>query len=310
MEQTESMTMPWGKHKGRPVSSVDTNYLRWLLRECINAAPALRAAVQAELDRRAESRRQSPVAAAPAPALGVNAGSAPGSPSASTVDHAAVLRLLSDLVGAGHHVVARGEGAVHVYALAHSGALTAGLRSRLTQYHAHLDTLARWVRWESPGRPRITPATLLLTRLRSAGVAVVAHQGGDVGVAPGSETDPLAALTPTGRRELWVRLALNLPDADGAFPADTVQPHPGVLAGLHGYCVRRAERADRRAAGDQSRRWLGIAAAVQAVRNGQVGAGAGTKPELVDLASYCRRQAATLARRDRIGASSKWVRWA
>ena len=141
MQQTEPVTMPFGKHKGRLVTAVNTPYLSWLLRECHNASPALRAAVQTELARRAAARRP-PATLTPTPSANDATASRPtvppaptGSANASsanlngTVDHTAVLRLLSDLLDAGLRVVARGEGAVHLY----GGALTPDLRDRLAQ---------------------------------------------------------------------------------------------------------------------------------------------------------------------------------
>src|SRR5262245_6467037 len=45
--------MPFGKHRGKPLKAVATDYLNWMLEEC-RLLPALRVAVRAELRRRAE----------------------------------------------------------------------------------------------------------------------------------------------------------------------------------------------------------------------------------------------------------------
>jgi hypothetical protein len=45
--------MPFGKHKGEPFSSIPSDYLWWLLRECDLKYP-LRVAVEAELNWRGE----------------------------------------------------------------------------------------------------------------------------------------------------------------------------------------------------------------------------------------------------------------
>jgi hypothetical protein len=55
MDSTRSvhaLTLPFGKHKGRPLGDVPGDYLRWMLREC-KLSSGLRAAVGAELATRA-----------------------------------------------------------------------------------------------------------------------------------------------------------------------------------------------------------------------------------------------------------------
>jgi hypothetical protein len=46
------ITMPFGKHKGRPLCDIPTAYLAWVIRECESADWWLREAVEHELDRR------------------------------------------------------------------------------------------------------------------------------------------------------------------------------------------------------------------------------------------------------------------
>src|SRR4051812_32120423 len=102
--------MPFGRHRGCPLSSVDSSYLSGVARGCRNAAPDLLAAVQAELDcRRAHAHRPASPVSMPRTTAAVP-GEAP-----LAVDHPAVLRLLADLIAAGVRVVCRGEGAIHCY---------------------------------------------------------------------------------------------------------------------------------------------------------------------------------------------------
>jgi hypothetical protein len=44
--------MPFGKHKGRPVSEVTADYLEWCLHEFAGLRPWLRAIIEEELERR------------------------------------------------------------------------------------------------------------------------------------------------------------------------------------------------------------------------------------------------------------------
>jgi hypothetical protein len=44
--------MPFGKYRDRPMSEIPLDYLGWVLHECRGLRPWLRAAVQAEFDRR------------------------------------------------------------------------------------------------------------------------------------------------------------------------------------------------------------------------------------------------------------------
>ncbi len=59
------MEMPFGRHKGRPISSIPTNYLVWLVENVVFDSEALRAAVEAELSERYRSRRKTPPTAPP-----------------------------------------------------------------------------------------------------------------------------------------------------------------------------------------------------------------------------------------------------
>lgn len=49
--------MPFGRHKGRPLSEIPSEYLSWLLREC-DLRPWLHDAVEAELQDRVSGFRQ------------------------------------------------------------------------------------------------------------------------------------------------------------------------------------------------------------------------------------------------------------
>ena len=53
----DNVVMPFGKYKDESVSAIPISYLFWLLRECSNLAPWLRAAVAGEVDRRATISR-------------------------------------------------------------------------------------------------------------------------------------------------------------------------------------------------------------------------------------------------------------
>lgn len=44
--------MPFGRHRGRLLPDIPTNYLQWVLRECTEIDPTLRRAIQAELESR------------------------------------------------------------------------------------------------------------------------------------------------------------------------------------------------------------------------------------------------------------------
>jgi hypothetical protein len=51
---SSEITMPFGKHKGNPISYIarnDPTYLRWCLREIQNLRPWLRAEMETELER-------------------------------------------------------------------------------------------------------------------------------------------------------------------------------------------------------------------------------------------------------------------
>ena len=43
------MIMPFGKHRGKPIQNVPGDYLRWVLKNCSNATPQLRRAIEREL---------------------------------------------------------------------------------------------------------------------------------------------------------------------------------------------------------------------------------------------------------------------
>jgi hypothetical protein len=45
-------TMPWGMHRGKPLSEIDENYLRWVAYEASATKPWLKHAIIEELDRR------------------------------------------------------------------------------------------------------------------------------------------------------------------------------------------------------------------------------------------------------------------
>jgi len=46
------MNMPFGKHRGVPISQIDDGYLAWVLDTCHNANSVLRDFIKRELDRR------------------------------------------------------------------------------------------------------------------------------------------------------------------------------------------------------------------------------------------------------------------
>jgi len=48
--------LPFGKHKGQPITSVPTPYLTWVLREVRQLSPEFRAAITAEVDARPDRR--------------------------------------------------------------------------------------------------------------------------------------------------------------------------------------------------------------------------------------------------------------
>ncbi len=227
------------------------------------------------------------------------ASTTPVDDSPPAVDTAGIMRLLADLLAARVRAVARGEGAVHLY-----GGLTPDLRDRLARYADEIDRLVAWVRWTAPDRPRITPATQPMARMQAAGVRLTALPDGTVSVSPRPTTDALAALTPRGRAEVWFRLAAGLPHPDAE--AELARAHPGIAAGLHAYCLRRAIRAAAARHDAKARRWAAFAAAVASLREGR----GVVSPLLADLAAHCRRQEGQLARRDQRGAAAKWAEWA
>ncbi len=289
--------MTFGKHQGEPVQHVPTSYLSWVLRVCHNVNADLRAAIGAELARRGIGRRH--LAGRP-DHPGEHVGPVAATLPVHAEARAAVFALLSDLLRAGIRVVARGEGCVHVY----GGRLSPELRARLARQHGDLDGLVRLVRWSAPGQPRSTPATTVLARLRRDGTDITALPDGTLRVEPAPATDPLAELTQGDRRELWFRLAAGVPEPDVPTPSVGAD-HPGVLAGLHGFCIRRAAKCTSAGDDDRVRRWRAWAAAVAAMRGGQCGC----VPGLAELIGHCLAQAERLERCGKAVASAKWRRW-
>lgn len=288
------VVMPFGRHRGQPLGKVPDDYLAWLANQARNVDPVIREAAQRELFARGTTRdscdhwtdRDRPARSARSVDL-------------AGVDRAAIFALLSDLLATGCRVVARGEGAVHIY-----GRPAPDLRVRLARHHAAIDALARHVRIDATGRPRVTPATVILARLRADGLTVQAMPGGAVAVEPTPTVDPLAELTAGGRHELWCRLALGLPEPGCAGP--TAGPaHPGTLAGLHRHCLTFAERAGAAGVRHRQQRWERFAAAVAAVRSGQ-GGWMGVRAE---LAEHCGEQAERLERQERTQAAARWKAW-
>src|SRR5262245_55294851 len=47
-------SMPFGKHRGQRIADLNTNYLRWVLRECVNLDPFLHWQIESELCERGE----------------------------------------------------------------------------------------------------------------------------------------------------------------------------------------------------------------------------------------------------------------
>ncbi len=294
----EAIVMPFGKHRGRPLQSVDAGYLGWCLRECVTLDAGLRAAIGAEL-----ARRGKPVASGPAGARGhaSRVSSPPARPAGAGRD--AVFGLLSELLAFGVRVVARGDGAVHLHGR-EAGRLDTSLRARAALLHEDLDRLAAWVRWEHPGQPRRTPAALLLARLRASGTPAVALPGGGVVIpeSPGGGC-PLDTLSPGGRRELWFRLAANVPDPDACVPRpDGGRVPPNALAGLHAWC----EKEEAKSKGGEGVLWRLRGQAVAALRAGQ----AAPARVVGDLAGYCRGRAVAMTRAGKIGAAMRWSGWA
>jgi hypothetical protein len=50
-----SPTLPFGRHRGEPLDTVPSGYLRWLLQECRSLSSGLRSAVAGELQARGVS---------------------------------------------------------------------------------------------------------------------------------------------------------------------------------------------------------------------------------------------------------------
>src|SRR5690242_6644045 len=135
--------MPFGKYKGHAVHEIDTGYLTWCANTCKNLTGGVRAAIEAELAARNRDLTPEPL---PEPAA----------IDLAAIDRRAVYALLNALVAAEVRVVARGNGAVHLYAP--GGELAPALRADLERLHGDLDAWARWVAWESPSVQRQTPA--------------------------------------------------------------------------------------------------------------------------------------------------------
>jgi hypothetical protein len=49
------MIMPFGKHRGKPLSEIPIQYLAWVLENCVNASPYLREEIRRILSAEAES---------------------------------------------------------------------------------------------------------------------------------------------------------------------------------------------------------------------------------------------------------------
>jgi hypothetical protein len=297
------VVMPFGKHRGHALDQVDSGYLAWCVRECSNLNADLRAAIMAELAQRRYrqgANDSSPRTPYVAPAIATNNSNS----NYSGVDRAAVFDLLALSLATGVRVIARGDGAVHSY-----GAVNPDLRLRLAHHHRDLDCLAAWIAWESPGRPRHTPATALLARLRRDGAKVTALANGEIAVSmspPADGADALGEIAAAGRREMWFRLAAHLPEPDDAAPSLAGAP-PNALAGLHRHCQVRTERAINNATkGSLAERWQLWADAVSAVRTRQ----SGTINRLEDLLAYCLERSAAAERRGQMVAARRWRVWA
>lgn len=197
--------MPFGKHRGQTLDQVDSGYLTWCVRECTTIDADLLDAIKAELARRrslGRERDDDPRARSQGQGQGQSQTQAraplpvPPSATPSAHDRAAVFDLLAHALAAGVRLIARGNGAIHCY-----GAVNPDLRVRLARHYHHLDFLSGWVAWEAPGRPRHTPATALLARLRreTPGARTMQYEqalkhGAKVG-ASRAEGDSMLALT-------------------------------------------------------------------------------------------------------------------
>jgi hypothetical protein len=53
--------MPWGQHKGAPLSAIPESYLLWVAYEAGATRPWLKQAIQSELDRRNQQDHPPPV---------------------------------------------------------------------------------------------------------------------------------------------------------------------------------------------------------------------------------------------------------
>jgi hypothetical protein len=50
--------MPFGKHKGCPLTEIPAAYLRWVLRNCTNLEPGLKHAIKVEYNRRGVAKKK------------------------------------------------------------------------------------------------------------------------------------------------------------------------------------------------------------------------------------------------------------
>ena len=105
--------MTFGRYRGRPVSSVQTSYLAWVVRECQGVPEPLLVAIREELARRRAGPTPHPQAPALPPQRQLAAPrSLPADQQARLEECRQVIDLLHDLTRAGVQLVARGDGNV------------------------------------------------------------------------------------------------------------------------------------------------------------------------------------------------------
>jgi uncharacterized protein (DUF3820 family) len=308
MQKSTEPRMPFGRYKGAALTTIPTGYLAWVAREVRSGPPGLLDAVNVELARRAAAAR---CAAVPPPPSTPPADSAP----LANEVRAAAMALLSDLLAAGVRVVARGQGAVHFY-----GRLSAALRARLARHYLDIDSLARLVRCDSQGRPRITLASTILAGLRWQGFRVEARPGFYLAIWPYPLPHlPLREECGGVWRELWFRCAVGLPDPDVREPSATSsrtalrteqgekppvgkrpgQPDRANLEALREHCHERVARCRTRSAWD---RWTGWDDALVTVLDGKPA----SLPALAALRDHCRAQASRFVGGE---VGERWRKW-